>query len=71
MASPKFDAEIAGRSMARSSMGVLAVLGDVQLPTCPYRGHRVTDWRLKAGGPVTCGVCHPPALGLKTVQVSA
>lgn len=31
---------------------------------CPYPRHRRTDWRLKGGGPVVCGTCHPPAGGL-------
>jgi hypothetical protein len=36
---------------------------------CPYDGHRLTDWRL-AGGPVVCGVCHPPAAGLDVELVA-
>lgn len=65
MPSPKFDQEIRGKGIARSSMGALAALGDIQLPVCPYDRHRLHDWRLAAGGPVVCGVCHPPAPGLE------
>lgn len=35
----------------------------VALP-CGYPTHRWADWR-KPGGPWTCGVCHPPATGLR------
>lgn len=35
---------------------------------CPYPGHRGRDWRLAAGGPVVCGVCHPPARGLAVIE---
>jgi hypothetical protein len=38
---------------------------------CPYQDHRRTDWRLCAGGPVVCGVCHPPAAGLDVELVAA
>lgn len=30
-------------------------------PPCRYERHRPTDWRGRDGGPVVCGVCHPPA----------
>lgn len=38
---------------------------------CPYPAHRDlgTDWRLAEGGPVVCGVCHPPVKGLDVVKV--
>lgn len=29
---------------------------------CSYPGHRQSDWMSHDGsGPVTCGICHPPA----------
>ena len=37
---------------------------------CPYPDHRETDWRLVSGGPVACGVCHPPARGLDVERVA-
>lgn len=37
------------------------------IAACPYPRHRRADWRLAAGGPVMCGLCHPPAEGLTTV----
>jgi hypothetical protein len=36
---------------------------------CRYQRHRRTDWQLRAGGPVVCGVCHPPAPGLDVEDV--
>lgn len=69
MASPRFDAEIAGRALARSSFGALAALGDIKLPTCPYDSHRITDWRRRGGGPIVCGVCHPAAAGVPTEAI--
>jgi hypothetical protein len=29
---------------------------------CPYPAHRGRDWRRRDGGPLICGVCHPPAV---------
>lgn len=49
--------------LARVSLG-----GGVLRAPCPYRHHRATDWRLTAGGPVVCGVCHPPAAGLDVTR---
>lgn len=28
---------------------------------CPYGAHRSSDWAIADGGPIVCGVCHPPA----------
>ena len=43
-----------------------------ELQPCPYQRHRSlgTDW-LNAGGRVICGVCRPPARGLKVRLVEA
>lgn len=63
MSSPKFDREIAATAAKRSSFAALNVLGDrSDAPPCPYRSHRSSDWRLRAGGgeKPQCGVCHPP-----------
>lgn len=38
---------------------------------CSYPAHRGEDWKLASGGPVVCGVCHPPARGLKVERVGA
>ncbi len=66
MSSPKFDAEIRAKGVARSSFGALAALGgsNPDAPPCPYPGHRPSDWRRTDGGSVVCGVCHPPAPGV-------
>lgn len=61
MSSPAFDREIASTAAKRSSMGALTALGEIDWAPCPYPAHRASDWRLRGGGPVTCGVCHPPA----------
>lgn len=37
---------------------------------CPYDHHRTSDWRLSAGGPTVCGICHPPAAGLDMVSAA-
>ena len=45
-----------------------AVLGFVRgTDPCSYATHRGADWMLEEGGPVVCGVCHPPAPGLAVV----
>lgn len=31
-------------------------------PPCGYASHRGRRWRLRSGGPVICGICHPPAV---------
>lgn len=65
MASPTFDREISNRAAARSSMGALAcVPAGFEIGPCPYCAHRGDDWQLASGGPMVCGVCHPPAPGL-------
>jgi hypothetical protein len=58
------------------AIGLQRVLAAVDLrlcsdDPCPYDVHRATDWRLRAGGPVVCGVCHPPAAGLDVELVAA
>jgi hypothetical protein len=45
------------------------VAGFLSGEPCPYPRHRGVDWRLSAGGPVVCGVCHPPADGLSVEPV--
>lgn len=37
---------------------------EAPLEPCPYPHHRGADWRLASGGPIVCGICHPPAAGL-------
>lgn len=70
MSSPKFDREVAATAAKRSSFAALAVLGDrSSAPPCPYRSHRSSDWRRRDGGPVTCGVCHPPAPNVPAIAV--
>ena len=67
MASPKFDAEIAAKGVARSSMAATrlsSLLRGGADVVCPYPRHRSTDWQRRGGGPVVCGVCHPPAAGV-------
>lgn len=44
-------------------LGVLST-GDA----CPYPFHRPTDWRV-GDGPIVCGICHPPAIGLVGVLI--
>lgn len=64
MASPRFNAEIKAKGVARSSFSVLALLD--YLAPCPYEEHRISDWRRRRldgrdwEGPEVCGVCHPP-----------
>jgi hypothetical protein len=36
---------------------------------CPYGAHRPSDWRAADGGPVVCGVCHPPAPGVLAIPI--
>lgn len=48
----------------RSSLKVAERLGiKLDGAPCPYVRHRGTDWR-RPGGPLTCGICHPPAPGV-------
>lgn len=61
MPSPQFDREVAGKALAMGSMGAVRALEGQRFEACPYPGHRPSDWRSVAGGPVVCGVCHPPA----------
>jgi hypothetical protein len=50
--------------LQRRLAAVPAALLDGAAAPCPYPDHRPSDWRLTAGGPLVCGVCHPPATGL-------
>jgi hypothetical protein len=68
MSSPQFDREVSAKSVAMGSLGAVRVLAGFRLPPCPYSGHRGTDWRLASGGPLVCGVCHPPAPQLEVVR---
>jgi hypothetical protein len=38
------------------------------LKTCQYPQHRPSDWRLRQGQKIMCGVCHPPAPKLVAVD---
>lgn len=72
MSSGKIDRERAAAALKGASMGALRALGSRgDAPACPYPAHRETDWRLRAGGPTQCGVCHPPVASLDTVAVDA
>lgn len=64
MGSEQVDREVTAKGVARSSFGALAALGDHQWAPCPHAAHRPTDWRRADGGPLTCGICHPPAAGV-------
>lgn len=70
MSAARLQAEMAATASKRSSFGALRVLGiNDNAPACPYPGHRESDWRLRRGGPVQCGVCHPPVATLDVVGV--
>lgn len=69
MTSPKFEAEVRGKGIARSSMSALALTSHGRRPPCLYPAHRPTDWRRDGGGPLTCGVCHPPAPGVPIAEL--
>lgn len=73
MPSPQLDREITAKGTARSSSGAVDLALELvgELPACPYDRHRSTDWRLAEGGPVVCGICHPPAPGLDTAAAGA
>lgn len=63
--SPKFDREISAASIRHGSMTSLRFVHG-EYPPCPYPAHREHYWRLADNaGPPQCGVCHPPAPGLK------
>lgn len=69
MSAARLQAEMAATAAKRSSFGALRALGvNPDPPACPYPQHRPSDWRLRAGGPVQCGVCHPPVDGLDIVE---
>lgn len=55
-------------ALQRRMDSALAAVGAVQTGACAYPRHRGSDWRLAAGGPLVCGVCHPPAPGLDIVN---
>lgn len=39
-------------------------------PMCRYPEHRPSDWRHPSGGgPVICGVCHPPPFGARETAI--
>jgi hypothetical protein len=55
-------------ALQRRLAAVAASSGGGAIKPCPYPYHRATDWRLAQGGPIVCGVCHPPASGLDVTR---
>lgn len=61
MTSPKFNAEVTAKGVARSSSSAARISALFADQACPYPRHRESDWQPLAGGPLVCGICHPPA----------
>lgn len=58
-------------TLARAEAAALSSIGAGPARPCPYQHHRKSYWRLAAGGPTVCGVCHTAAPGLEIVSVLA
>lgn len=55
----------------QSKMDTALKYSGISEDSCPYPAHRQTDWRLEDQVLVVCGVCHPPARGLRFIRIGA